>query len=339
MLFGRERIALDRQGLTVESQALVSLGIRTIPLDELITFREFQQERDDSVERGLEVVSLGVTQRLLAGLSLLELEWLRDQLQDHLAQLQAEVESGPYWEHLRAHIDGQPTPADLRTGWQTVPLHSDRREVLRRTDAHPTWPSDSPWRFDDDFDGVTFLRRGKRSLVTLWGLLFVNGFWNGIVGVFVLLLLGVGRGDHPEGMGWWGLFFFLLPFEAVGTGLFVGLLWEVIQPYSHTSWQIAEGRVRCDWQAFGLYSRTWDSPLDQVARLEVRPSELSQTRPVWFRNGAASNRQSSTSEPGYVLVWVSMSNADLAEIPKLSEGEARCVAEAVLQRFPEWNAA
>ena len=74
--------------------------------------------------------------------------------------------------------------------------------------------------------------------------LFINGFWNGIVGVFVGMLLGVGDARQtPKGSARWELFFLLIPFEAIGLMLIVALLNELLEPVRLTIWRFGPGTI------------------------------------------------------------------------------------------------
>ncbi|MFN3653247.1 MAG: hypothetical protein ACK47B_27000 [Armatimonadota bacterium] len=106
---------------------------------------------------------------------------------------------------------------ELPPGWQAA--HSPEGEwVLSRTAGH--------------------------YLASAAGLLFINLFWNGIVGVFVAVGAGSTGGSYegpglmrPGAIGYW---LFLTPFVAIGLAMFAGLVWTV---FGREEWRLRRNRV------------------------------------------------------------------------------------------------
>jgi hypothetical protein len=100
-----------------------------------------------------------------------------------------------------------------RSGPQPARLASHRMEVLP--------------------DGTTRVSRTARSQMGQAGcFLFLSLFWNGVVGVFVALGLGlIPAGNHGSGAmapGKWGYWLFLTPFILVGLGFLLGFGWAAL---------------------------------------------------------------------------------------------------------------
>lgn len=136
-------------------------------------------------------------------------------------------------------------------------------------------PSDTSWRLYSDFDVLRFTERGRLVLSALGMLLFINCFWNGIVGVFVGLLLGFspdGKEQGPKGSEWWFLFLFLIPFELVGLALIAGLIAALAEPVRRTSWTFARNAVRYRFSYLGI-GRTWTYEISELDRLELRKDD------------------------------------------------------------------
>lgn len=111
--------------------------------------------------------------------------------------------------------------------------------------SHSPTPPESPilpagWTASPAPEGGCRLARSVASRIGMGvGLLFINLFWNGIVGVFVAGGLGFVRVDGPGqgamGPGGAGYWLFLSPFIAVGLAMLWGLLWTV---FGQETWRL-----------------------------------------------------------------------------------------------------
>jgi hypothetical protein len=162
-------------------------------------------------------------------------------------------------------------------------------------------------------------------------LLFVNAFWNGIVSVFVLILFGVMQVNNaPQGWPWWGMFVFLIPFEAIGLAILAALVSTVLEPWRYTAWQFERDRIvsRTRWPVYG-HTREWDV-LD-LDRLELR--RLGNDSRGRHYSKTTSDR---TDQMPFELALVAGNNVDLCAIRGLTEGEARWMARLILDRRRNW---
>ena len=176
-------------------------------------------------------------------------------------------------------------------------------------------------------------QRGWLSLAAILGGLFINAFWNGIVSVFVMVLLGVMPNNNPpQGAEWWGLFFFLIPFEVIGLIMFAVLVLMLLEPFRRTAWKFEQSQIeRTTRWPLVHRRRTWE--VLGLDRLELRsPGEgVSQPRSMTLAGISSADKL-------FELAFVTTENADLCSIGSLTEGEARWMARAVLDRRPSWLA-
>ena len=164
--------------------------------------------------------------------------------------------------------------------------------------------------------------------------MFVNLFWNGIVSVFVLQLLGAGpNGIAPLGAEWWGLFFFLIPFEAIGLAMFVALLAALLEPVRRTVWTFSRQSIVCRWTWLGA-GRTWNWPVEQLARLEIRRDDPSVKKT--FRASLKFSASTEGDGAEYRLLMVGPEESELCSIDGLTEGEALWMGDTLLRQRKEW---
>ena len=102
-------------------------------------------------------------------------------------------------------------------------------------------------------NALTFARAGWRdfSLGSLLGTAAICLFWNGIVGVFVYVLVTGEAEQDTGGNGFWFLFFFLIPFEVIGLGLLVAFLAVLVTPLTSRSWTFGS-EIRVAFRILGL---------------------------------------------------------------------------------------
>jgi hypothetical protein len=292
---GRRRLTLDRDGLLLEWDVIVPLARRWVPLAELrdVRARVFHADSEGSTTSGIEVRTLGRSVTLGTALSALERNWVAHQLEKRVRTLRHDA--------------------------RLADFGADDLPDCRRCDA----PSDGSWTLSTGDIDPTLWQRGRFSLSTVLGLMFLNGFWNGIVGVFVCALCGGMEGDRgPEGASWWWLFFFLIPFEAIGVAMFVGLLFALLEPFRVTRWVFGAGVIEHGTTRFGLplgwYSRR---NFDRLDRATVR-DDLGNG---WSKATAGQGSVAAPTGAEYGLLVSDTDGREVCSIRGLSLGEARWI--------------
>jgi hypothetical protein len=326
--FNREYILLDARGLSFERRVLIRLSSRRLPLEEIQSLESYQknmQQEGQPPPEGIETRTLGQPLRFGEFKSDEEKAWLLDQLNDHLGFLQNG--RSDRINKLPARI----APPDIRGNsgadqpHDPEPVPEGRGLALKLSSLPVAPPSDCRWTREDDFDEISFLQKGKFSPSGLGGLLFVNLFWNGIVSVFVGVLLGFAPMQNPiPTVAWWGLFVFLIPFEVIGALMFLALIAQLLEPFRRTRWNFGRGEIesRCDWFGIGFRRRYEFLGLD---RLEI---------------GVARKKQgfspASGTGPTHRLALIDGENVELCALKNLTEGEARWIGDAILRERPLW---
>ncbi|MCE9556995.1 MAG: hypothetical protein K8T91_26920 [Planctomycetes bacterium] len=321
MLFGRETLEVDSRTVKIWRQAWIKYGKREIPLDEITGFvagERVTSSEDGRTEPCLTIQSIGKPVDLLAGLPETELLWLVAQLQQLLPEPTAQQPDsiGPA---AGANEDG-PTEDTLIYEKAAFPT---------RQSAGP--PSDTRWRLSEEFDFLSFLQRGSWSWSGVFGLLFINCFWNGIVGVFVLVLFGIMPGQAPQGWERVGLAVFLIPFEVNGLFMFAGLVLALLEPFRQLAWRFESHEIICRLTWFGI-GKTWRYPVERVDRLEIQPH----VKPSKLKFARTKNN---ISENGDGAAWqhamriIDSDNRVICQVDELTQGEARWIAEQVKRTF------
>lgn len=346
----RERLVLDRFGVDFRRDVVICVQSRQAPLAEIKRFVPYERVTDsDSGSKtcGLEMETVGASVRLVEGVSREELDWLVWDLNEHLRTLGA---GAP----VETPSEAGETPRDEdKAGADAAKDDDDDREAsdlpafpqaLALVSSPYTPPSDCRWQRvadPDDFDMIVFEQRGKSEWSGLGVLLFVNLFWNGIVSIFVLgglcgmlpdgkALGGGGNGVGPIGsLGWWGLFFFLIPFEAIGLMMFCGLIAVFFEPCRRTQWRFTQYDITARWQWLGLVGWSWRYPVEQLNRVEVRPVKSQRFVETNTTDGDVAK---------FGLVLVDRQDTELATIPSLTEGEARWMGDTLLRERKSWFA-
>lgn len=325
MLFRREKLVLEPAGATYTCWVLIPIQSRTIPLEELKSFGDYDkvvESESGRSESGLELVNTGRPLRIMAGLSSAELAWLNHQLNAHADGLR--TDSLRAASEIVDRADRHPPAADR--GGELV-------EALRPEREAPQPPRDCEWEREDDFESFSFLNRGSFSLSALLGLLFINAFWNGIVSVFVLTLWGVAPVENPpQGAMWWGMFVFLIPFECIGLVMFGGLVLVLLEPIRRSRWRMLRNEVELRHSWLGL-GRSWRWPVVQLDRIELRREDPDKGK----TNQRISPRlRRAADDAGYRLSLVTRENQELCTVDFLSEGEARWIGHAILTERRRW---
>ncbi len=294
LFWGRDRFDLNPEGVTSIWSLLSITSTHPIPLKELLAF-EVQEEQDSEGNFTCQIaaVSLGRGFTFGSHLPRPEQEWLVHELNQQLQELQ--------------RLAGICRPLKL-------PVNDDYRDCGA--------PSDSHWTFREEPGGVSFEERGKLSLLSVLGLLFINGFWNGMLSVFIIGgLMGLAPEEQVKvGAEWWELFWFLVPFELIGLVMFIGLLATLLEPFRVTRWSFSPGDITQRTTRLGL-SPGWRShySCEGTLQMTVRP-DLGTARRDVFGNLLTLQRGEGQY---YGLQFVSDRNQDICAIRDLTLGEAQ----------------
>jgi len=329
MFCGRETLEVDSQGVRLGRRAILRFGRREIPLKELRGFEvgvKVVSSDDGATENCLSVQTLGKPADLFAGLPATELHWLVAQLRQLLPQAARSQAAAP------EPIEVADDDSSIETATiEEEPTVFVKGTPLSRQRVEP--PSDTDWQIDDEFDSLVFVNYGRWQWASVLGLLFINCFWNGIVGVFVLVLLGVMPGQGPQGWERIGLGVFLIPFEAIGLAMFVGLVLVMLEPVRRLSWSFGPHAIesRLSWLGVG---RTWRYPFEKLSRLEIQPAEKAKSS--FKRTMSTPAIGTNDTSWQHTLRFVDAENRILCEVDGLSPGEARWMADRVRRKHPRW---
>lgn len=302
-----EVLDLDENGLRYVKRVILPFQRRTIPLDEAIKFVASQTQpknSEDSVTAYIELVTLGHPLLMFANLPDNERHWVTWRLNQYLRSL---------------------NPAEG---------HDERQTSTDRTGTEP--PSDCRWTCDDSYEGSTFVRRGRFSLAGLLGALFINLFWNGIVSVFVMALFGFGpEGPQQFGLGWWGMFLFLIPFEAIGLVMVTALFLVVLEPVHWTTWKFDRDEValRDSWLGIGR-TRRYDASSVAHVRLEISDAATAALNPLAIKNFHPTTQ--TTASRDCLIRLVDRNNTEIVSLTGLTEGEARWMMSNIERDNPAW---
>ncbi|MFO0945000.1 MAG: hypothetical protein U1D30_03500 [Planctomycetota bacterium] len=326
MLFGKETLVIGRDQAFFQKKAIVVLSSRSVPRKEIQGARPCQSsyQENDRYLWGIELVTVGLPLQFCFRLPDNERAWLIHQLNRFLGTLD--------FDRTASSTEPEFTQAKpVFTKWGTArktpkPTITER---LAREATHEEPPNDCRWYLGEGFDAFQIMRPGLWHWGALGGLLFINAFWNGIVSVFVMILFGFMPGDQPHGWEWWGLFFFLIPFEVIGLVMFLGLLRTAIDPFVRTVWQFNSDRIvrQIRWPLFSR-NRSWE--IIGPHRLELRKKNK------WSSQDSNNRGMEMTPGASFELAFINDANADICTIDELTEGEARWIAHLLFERRPTW---
>lgn len=302
--FGFETVRISNDEVAITRTVFsYTLSERKIPLGEVKSAQgclSSYQENDEFLH-GIEISTLGQPIQFGFRLPHHERLWLIQQINRVLDSLLDRVET-----------NGPPAK----------PVMESRAEL----------PSDSTWSREDEFDAIVFSQSGRFAIVAVLGLLFINAFWNGIVSVFVLGLMGFGPDNAapPQGWEWWGLFLFLIPFEVIGVFMFVGLVLALADPLRRTQIEIDSEQIRerTRW-LFVSFKRTWD--IDRLNRCVPRGAEVKDPNRSWRLD-----KQVVNSHLDFEVAMISPENVDVCVLGPFTEGEACWIAQAIQDERPDW---
>jgi hypothetical protein len=334
IMFGKETLLLRRDKALFLRTALIKLSSRSVPREEIQNFRECRSTHTENDARlwGIEMVTLGKPLRFAFRLPDVERAWPIHQLNRYLLATDADIQQKFVQSAATSSSDSTSTgsissnsisgSSAISAGTLAVCETLDHE----RTIAEP--PTDSNWLLTDESDGLAVWQRGRLNIGSFFGALFLNAFWNGVVSVFVMVLLGVMPNNNPpRGLEWWALFVFLIPFEVIGLGMFAMLIFILLEPFRSTVWRFEDNRIKRQtrWPVY-CRTRVWD--VLKLDRLELRRSRSDDSRPQRLTEIASS--------APFKLAFIAANNVDLCGIENLTEGDARWVARLVLERRAKW---
>jgi hypothetical protein len=315
--FGTETLLVRRDRVMFLRKAFVQLTARSVSVDDVRQFctcRSSYQENDCYLW-GIEVTTIGKPIRFGFRIPQQERLWL-------IAELNAFLE-----------LEGPVTDAEVKSAKKRLSEPSTSATRLTRANVLSEAPDDCGWQCEEDSSTVEFFQQGRIKILSLLGLLFINAFWNGIVSVFVLALWGWLPVDNgmPQGIEWWGMFVFLIPFEVIGLAMFVGLIAVLAEPFRQTTWKVDQQQIKhtIRWPMF-RWSRVFEC--DAIDRLELRQNEDDDDQ----RN-SQSSWDSYMNTGSFDITFVDQDNADVCTISGLTEGEARWMGGQMMECHSEWH--
>ncbi|MBX7168382.1 MAG: hypothetical protein K1X74_18750 [Pirellulales bacterium] len=180
-------------------------------------------------------------------------------------------------------------------------------------------PPDTPWRCDQDVDGVSFRWRGRFQLGALVAVLFLNGFWNSIVGIF--LMQAIKQGEI-------GLHLFLIPFELIGLLLLAGIPALITMPLWRRRWTCSRHALDCYAGVLGIGPRRhYDIVgVERISLFDRRNDKY------WHGGKVGSDAEGKD----YDVLLHDAGETGQIRLGPLTEAEARWVAATIRANCPAW---
>lgn len=302
-VFSRESLILDSYGLKVSKRAGLWGKTSKIPLSDL---RTILVPDADAVAPNTEPVMTCHGRNQVVefgqGLPRPELAWLAAVLEETRVRLQQ---------------------------WAGPPLEDVSHE--------PAPPAETAWTSEIEYDDLVLAKRGRWEAAAIGGMLFVTLFWNGIVSVFVAVLLGLMPGEGaPEGAAWWFLFLFLIPFELVGLALIAGLAATIAAPFRREVWKFGRSEITHRVTCFGFgRTRSFEPPRD--GRIEAMPMTVSsdESPSLGSRTDDGSPLPVAVTARFQVQI-IDPRDVEVCTIASLTDLESRWIAELLRRERPEY---
>ncbi|MBL8826149.1 MAG: hypothetical protein JNM18_04135 [Planctomycetaceae bacterium] len=324
MLFHRERLLLNADGLRKESRLLGFGRWQQIALHEVLGFHErYKSDNEGTTTRWIEVQTRGRPLKIAESLAESERHWIIGRLRRHLDELrQRYASSRPAWLVERDQV---PTVNDKFREAHTLPPGIEP-------------PSDNAWYRTDEFDAILLTNHGHWSWTSVFLLLFLNLFWNGIVSLFV----GKGLGLFPEG-GDFGnqgvevmLLLFMIPFVVIGLLMMAGLLFCLLEPGRLSRWSIGRNEVQFQLTWFGIGPRRSFAILPG-SRLVIERLDDAASGAFKLRSWIYVYHLGQNELPvRYRLVIAGADATETCAIEALSLGEAEWLASLIYHERGEW---
>jgi hypothetical protein len=302
-VLSRETLTLDSNGLKLSKRASFWGKTSQIPLSDL---RTILVPDADSVAPNTEPVMTCHGRNQVVefgqGLPRPELAWLAAVLEETRIRLQQ---------------------------WAGTPLEEISNE--------PVPPAKTAWTSEIEYDDLVLVKRGRWEAGAIGGMLFVTLFWNGIVSVFVAVLLGLMPGEGaPDGATWWFLFLFLIPFELIGLALIAGLAATIAAPFRREVWKFGRSEIthRVTWFGIGRV-KSFEPPRD--GRIEAMPMTVSsdESPSLGSRTDDGSPLPASLAARFQVQV-IDSRDVEVCTIASLTDLESRWIAHLLRRERPEY---
>ena len=315
--FGQESVLVKDDEILFRRTAIIELTTRRIPTAEVTAVKSCRSNHTENHVHleGVEIACLGKPLKFCFRLSDHERLWI-------IQELSNEIQPSDGFSELSVE----------ENSWKPTKLSDSefQSKPLTPADGLSQPPSDSNWHIEQLPDEITFHRKGTFSIGGFLATSFICLFWNGIVSVFVLALWGLMPGDAaPQGGEWWGLFFFLIPFEVIGLGMLAAWLAVVMAPFSRTILGIRGNAVfrQKQWPFFQSSKKV---NCLEVAEIHLRKTDQKQ----------GNSMKIVPNEETFELTFVGKKSRDLLTLKQLSQGDALWIAGELFEFENTWaNAA
>jgi hypothetical protein len=299
MFFGREALRLEPGCLEYSKSAFVRIAHRVVPADELVRAKRGSGQRAVTIETAGKPVHFG------RGIGSAEQRWLVHLLNDYVDAAQRDTTRRDVENVVAAATDPEQPTRKTET-------------ILKLAKSPVKPPSETRLRLRREIRDLRFTARGRWDLAALGGATFIFLFWNGIVGVFIWQLIREFQ---------WFLFFFLIPFEVIGLVIAIAWLGAILAPLMTISWRFGHREISRKVGMLGL---------GPVRRYQVVPLAHIKLRHRRGRKDAAKTTSLGVLDGQYALLFVTMEDDVLVEIPGLTRGEGRWIGDTALREFPNW---
>lgn len=311
--FGRESLLIKSDEVLFRRTAIIELTTRRLPRAEVSAVKSCRSSHTENDEHldGIEIVCLGKSLKFGFRLSDHERAWI---IQELSAVILEDDDSSIQPPALTQTVPRRDTHPDF----------SSNRLTPAETLSNP--PSDSAWKITLLPNEVTFQRSGSFKVGGFFTMSFICLFWNGCVSVFVLSLFGLMPGNNQlQASEWWGLFFFLIPFEVIGVAFLFAWLAIVFAPFSTTTLGIRnQAVIRLQQWPFFQSSKKVNSL--EITEIHLRESD----------GKRETSMGTIPSEETFELAFISTDQQDLIIFKQLSRGDALWIAGHLLEFEDTW---
>jgi hypothetical protein len=294
----------------------------------------------------METIGAGRNLRFAENLSKNEIDWLVDLLNGKLSELHdcpgqgwKDAADRNFFSGCDMLASSVSAPAAFRGGTaQTCPtLHppsfagkasqSPGCERLKADLLTDTQPRDSRMTVIHEDGDVVFVKKGRWNWEAIGMALFSAVFVNSIVSLFLCGLFGWGsaallNGFPSAGPKWWGMFLFLLPFEAVGLWAIGYLVLQLSDVWRVTSWRFSHDAVetgKTNW-GIGIIKR-----FDVADYCKVEICEKPQRPPKVFAMTTDTRHSGDPDGTQFAVSLIDSDEHELCAITELTRAEAQWV--------------
>lgn len=330
MLFGRQTLVLTRHELLLTQTAIVVLSRREIPLNEVDravadTVTDSNSDGPPTISGIVRINTIGQPVEFAKGVKDDESHWLAETINVCLDQMAPHRKALSSVELLHERVEPDETASREDELYDDESALTDQEPlgdgiiVFEPARDRFDQPSDSRWMLSREGRATQFAHRGQWSLGAIAGLLFINLFWNGIVGVFVVQLVK----DFQ-----WFLALFLIPFEVIGLCMIAGLVFAITAPAWGQSYSIRFGRIERRWWG-PLMGGTKSTEFDRLDRVEISSPGFGRSK------NTVSIPPKHFSEGDYKVALIDGDNHEVASIESITKGEAYWIADTITAEHPE----